>query len=92
MEFEHFEYKGITFPVRDCTFTCGGKSINRLIGSEVMSGMFFNEDSSFVDDKAQEIDERIAYYVPHDELMTLSDKQMLDYIFYHIDEGILEDF
>ena len=91
MEFKHFEYKGITFPVRDCTFTYGGKTINRLIGSEVMSGMFFT-DKGYVDEDAKCLDEKIAYYLPHDELMTLSDKEILDYIFYHIDEGIYDDF
>lgn len=92
MEFEHIEYKGITFPVRDCIFTHGKKTINRLIGSEIMVDVLWKKEGVYADDKAQEIDERIAYYVPHDELMSLSDKQMLDYIFYHIDEGIMEDF
>lgn len=92
MEFEHFEYKGITFPVRDCTFTYSDKSIRRRIGSEVMSRVLFSEKGVWADKDAEELDGKIAYYLPHDELMSLSDKQILDYIYYHIDEGILEDF
>ena len=92
MDFVYKKYKEITFPVRDCEFKHGDKTIRRLIGSEEMSGMFFTEDGGFVDDRAEYIDSEIAYYIPHDELITLTDQQILDYIFYHIDEGIFEDF
>jgi len=92
MDFVYKKYKEITFPVRDCEFKNGDKTIRRLIGSEQMSEMFFNEDGGWIDDNAERIDSEIAYYIPHDELLRLSDQQILDYIFYHIDEGIYEDF
>jgi hypothetical protein len=92
MEFEHIEYKGITFPARDCTFTYDGKSIRRLIGSEAMVDILFSDRGVYADEKAKSIDDKIAYYLPHDELMTLSDAQILEYIYNYLDEGILEDF
>lgn len=90
--FKHFDYKGITFPARDCIFEYKGKTIFRLIGSEVMSGMFFNEDGSFIDNDAENLDSKIDYYLPHDELMSLYDDEILNYIFRYIDKDILDDF
>ena len=92
MDFVYKKYKEITFPVRDCEFKYGDNTIRRLIGSEEMSAMFFKENGSWTDDDAERIDSEIAYYLPRDELITLSDQQIFDYIFYHIDEGIIEDF
>ena len=91
MKFEYVKYKEITFPIRVCDFTYGGKTITRKIGSEVMQGVLLNENA-YCDDEAKCIDEQIAYFVPHDELLKRSDNEMLNYIFYNLDEGILEDF
>ena len=91
MKVEYVKYKGIIFPVRVCNFVYGKKTITRKIGSEVMSGVLLNEDT-YCDDEAKYIDEQIAYFVPHDELLKRSDKEMLNYIYYNLDECILEDF
>lgn len=92
MNFVYKKYKEITFPVRDCEFTHNEKTIRRYIGSEVMSGLLFNEDGSFCDSKAEYFDSEIAYYVPHDELLRLSDEEMLNYIRSELDSDIDQDF
>ena len=91
MEFEFFEYKKITFPVRDCEFTNGKSTIRRRIGSEVMSAMFFT-DKGYADEEAEHLDGMIQYFIPHDKLITLSDKEILDYIYYYVDGDIYDDF
>ena len=79
--FKYYEYKNIIFPVRDCTFTKNSKSLNSvLVGSEIMSGMFFKEDGGFVDEDAEELDTLMYCYIPHDELITLTDNEILEYI------------
>lgn len=91
--FEFYEYKGITFPVRDCEFTNGESTIRRRIGSEVMSGVLFSgKDNTWLDEEAEHLDSMIQYYIPHQELLTLSDQEILDYIYYHVDSDIYDDF
>ena len=92
MNFVYKKYKEITFPVRDCEFTKDGKTIRRYIGSEVMSGLLFDEDCNFCDSDAEYIDSQIAYYIPHDELLKLSDEEILNYIRSEIDSEIDQDF
>ena len=92
MNFIYKECKQIKFPVRDCTFTWGDKTIHRLIGSEIMCEVIFDEKGNFYNKDAEVLDSQIAYYIPHDELLKLSDKEILHYIFYHIDSEIYDEF
>lgn len=91
MEFEFREYKKITFPVRNCSWTKNGVTKNRLIGSEIMNSMLWGINEP-VDDEARQIDCGIAYYVPHDLLINGSDDEILDYIFRETDGTIYEIF
>lgn len=91
MIFVYKTYKEITFPLRDCTFTCGDKQIRRLIGSEFMSDILFGEDG-WRDDEAELIDSEIQYFIPHDKLLTLSDNEILEYIYKYVDGDIYDDF
>lgn len=91
--FKHYEYKKITFPVRDCTFTRNGHDLSGvLVGSEIMSGLFFKEDGGYVDEEAEQIDNLMYCYIPHDELLNLSDNEILEYIHKYIDEYIYDSF
>lgn len=93
MNFEYIEYKGITFPVRDCEFTDGKSTIRRRIGSEVMSDFLFSgEGGTYLDEEAEQIDSIIAYFVPHDLIINGSDQEILDYIYYHVEADIYDDF
>lgn len=91
MEFEFREYKKITFPVRDCTWTRYGVTRNRLVGSEVMNSMLWGKNEP-VDDEARQVDCGIAYYIPHELLITGSDDEILDYIFREIEQSVMDIF
>lgn len=91
MNFVYKEYKGITFPLRDCTFTHNGNEIRRLIGSDIVSDILFNEHK-WRDDEAEFLDSEIQYFISHDLLFTLSDDEILKYIYEYVDGEIYDDF
>ena len=93
MNFEYIKYKEITFPIRNCEFSNGKSTIRRKIGSEVMSDFLFSGNGgTYLDEEAEQIDSTIAYFVPHDLIINGSDQEILDYIYYHIESDIYNDF
>lgn len=93
MNFKYYEYKKITFPVRDCTFTRNGHDLSGvLVGSEVMSKLLFKENSDYVDEEAEQLDSLMYCYIPHDKLLNLSDNEILEYIHKYIDVDIYDSF
>ena len=92
MEFEYREYKKITFPVRDCTWTKNGVTRNRLVGSTIMSDVLWNGKNEPADEEALQIDCGIAYYIPHDLIVNGSDDEIFDYIFREIEQEIMDIF
>lgn len=93
MNFEYIKYKEITFPVRNCDFSNGESTIHRKIGSEVMSNFLFSgNNGTHLDNNAKQLDSMIAYYVPHNLIVNGSDQEILDYIYYHVESAIYDDF
>lgn len=90
MEFEYRKYKETIFPIREIEITNRDKTTYFYVGSETMQSLLIDEDGTPVDEYAQSLDEEICYYIPHEELVTLTDKQILDYIYYHIDSEVFD--
>lgn len=93
MFFRFYEYKNLTFAIRDCTFTHNGKTLSGVfVSSEDVYKMFFNENGDFADEEAEHLDSMIQYYIPHEKLHNLSDDEILDYIYKYVDGEIYDDF
>lgn len=90
--FEQREYKGITFPIRECEWTKNGVTRRRFVGSTIMSDILWDGKNKLTDEDAFEIDCGIAYYVPHDLIINGSDDEIFDYIFREIEQEIMEIF
>lgn len=84
------EYKKITFPVRVVRhWEHWEQSI--LVGSEYMLQIFKQENPRDLVDIAAEIDEEIAYYIPHNLLLQGSDNEIITYIEQNIDEHVFKE-
>ena len=90
--FEQREYKGITFPIRECCWNDGALTAYRYVGSEIMKDVLLKNNGEFVDEEAEKLDCGIAYYIPHDVLMNASDDEIFKYIYENIEEYVIDVF
>lgn len=85
-----YEYKKITFPIRECNFTYKGKTLSVTVGSDlIFNGILTNKDGEFRDNEAEYLDSLSTYTIPHDMLISGTDDEIFNHIVRYVDPEIV---